>query len=115
MAAPAGTALVYNWTISQSELVKLQVPVTDGSGQAFDVTGWSVDAKIKDAPGGTVLYTWSNINIVVSGTTVTLIVPWTDSSTWTFTGGWYRVKIIHPTDSSQVYRILQGIVQVQPD
>jgi hypothetical protein len=113
MATPQ--VLTYNWTIYQSELVKLQIPVVDGSGQPFDITGWGIDAALKDVPGGTVLYQFPSNNYIISTSTLTLIVPWDLSSTWTFLGGWYRVKILHPTDTSQKYRILQGNFTIQLD
>jgi hypothetical protein len=113
--ANTGIATSFNWTIEEGELVRLRIPVLDADSNPFTVTSWTVDAKIKDRPGGEVLHTWSVGDIEVTGTNVTLTVLPATSIAWTFHRGWYRVKVIHPSDSTQIYRILQGHFRISPD
>lgn len=115
MADVTGTATYYRWVIEQGEKVVLRIPVLDSAGAAFTVTGWSVDAKFKTERGGTVLYTFTPAEYVASGTDVDLTILPATSLVWTFSRGWYRVKVQHPSDATQVHRILQGQFHISPD
>lgn len=116
MTSPPGTALEYNWTVQQGTLVILTIPVLDNLGNPVTVTNWLVDAKIKALRDSTaVLYTFTGSNAVASGTSVQLTVPAADSLLWQFCDAHYRVKLTHPTNSTIVYRILQGILHVSSD
>ncbi len=110
-----GVATRFDWSVDQGELVQLLIPVLDDNDQPFTVTGWSVDAKIKTAPRGTILSTWASQDVIVAGSSVTLSILPATSLGWTFTKGWYRVKIVHPTDATQIYRILDGYLTVNGD
>lgn len=111
----AGTALRYDWTVEQGEFVQLRIPVLDSASAPFTVTGWSVDAKVKHQPGGDVLHTWAPGDITVSGTDVTLAVLPATSLAWMFERGWWRCKIIHPSDATQIHRIVEGVFRVSRD
>lgn len=106
---------VWDWEIAAGVLTQLNIPVLDSAGELFTVNGWSVDAKVKTRPGGSVLHTWQPADIAVAGTSVTLTVLPATSLAWRFTASHYRVKIIHPSDATQIYRILQGRFDVLPD
>lgn len=93
----------------------LSIPVLNAAGAPFTVTGWTVDAKIKDGSGGVTLYTWNSLNIAATGTNVVLTILPATSFGWTFEGGWYRVAIQHPSDATQRYRILEGLFILSDD
>jgi hypothetical protein len=104
----ADTATAYTWRHEQGELDKRRFPVLL-NGAAFDASGWSVDAKIKTGPGGSTLHTWVVGDIAVSGLGVDLtILPATSLAWTTWRRGWFRLKIIHPSDATQIHRIAQG-------
>lgn len=107
----------YGWRIEQGEREALDVPVLD-NGVPRVVTGWTIDAVIKDAPGGTVLYTFPPAQVVINEHIIQLIVPATVSAAWTWTVGWWRVKITAPdTDPAdpETYRVAQGAFLVDRD
>lgn len=114
-ATLTGAATIYDWTVPAGELVQLRFPVLDRDGAPFSVTGWSVDAKIKTRAGGTVLHTWATGDIQTSGAFVTLTVLPATSLGWAFDRGWWRAKVIHPSDATQIYRVIQGRFIVDPD
>ncbi len=105
----------WDWDITAAVLEQLRIPIVDDAGAPFAVSGWSADVKIKTRPGGDVLHTWTSGDVQLAGTNVTLTVLPATSLGWRFVKGWYRVKIEHPTDATQVYRILQGRLTVAPD
>lgn len=109
-----GIVTTYDWTTPQGALDRRSIPVFNSSG-LFPVDGWTVDAKIKDEPGGTVLHAWSLGDISAVGFYVTLTILPATSLGWAFVRGWYRVKVIHPSDATQVSRILQGKFTVSDD
>lgn len=107
--------LTWPWRIEQGEIETLTIPVLDGDDAAVTVTGWTVDAAVKTGPGGPVLYTWPAELAVAAGTTVTLTIPPAVSSAWVWRSAYYRVKVVDPGDATQVHRILQGPIVVDPD
>lgn len=110
-----GAATDYFWSIEQDELVTLQIPVLDSVGSPFDVTGWTVDAKLKAERGGTVLYTFTPAEYLASGTNVELTILPATSLAWVFRHGWHRTKVVHPSDPTQKHRILQGRFRISLD
>lgn len=120
MTAPLGSSdtLTYPWRIEQGERDGIVVTVVDADGAPVTVDGWVVDAKVKAAPGGAVLYSWPADLAVATGTEVEVHVPVSVSSTWTFRRAWYRVKVTDPagtTDDPKVSRIVQGYLSIDPD
>ncbi len=113
MTTAVATTTQYDWLVPQSTLVRLQIPVLDGNGAPFNVTGWSVDAKVHTS-GGTVLYTWLTGDTLASGTNVTLTILPAESALWTFCSALWRVHIQHPSDATQIYRIIEGKFRVDP-
>lgn len=107
----------YGWRIEQGEREALDVPVLD-NGVPRVVTGWTIDAVIKDRPGGTVLYTFPASGISVAGHVVTLTVPGPVSAAWTWTVGWWRLKVTAPNPDSanpETYRVTKGPFLVDRD
>jgi hypothetical protein len=112
-----GRATRYDWTVEQGELVTLRIPVLDSFVSPFDVTGWSVDAKIKSSSDSdaTIIYAFAPGGYVASGTNVYLTILPNTSLAWSFQRAWYRVKVIHPTDSTNIQRVLNGTFLLIPD
>lgn len=106
----------YRWTVEAGEDEILVVPVLDASGNPTSIAGGSVDARIKDRPGGTTYYEWPDelATIESGGTEVHLKVPATVSETWAFTSAWYRVVVTTPGGSPTDQRILEGDFIVSP-
>lgn len=102
-----GLATRFDWVAEKDELIVLQVPVIDSNRDPFDVTGWIVDAKVETrSVGGIVLYGFPVS--LASGTDVFLTIPAATSAAWTFSTARYQLSVQHPTDATQIHRILQG-------
>lgn len=91
----------------------LRVPVVNDVGSPFSIDGWTVDCVIKTRPRGIVLHTFpaDRAVIVDDGETVELTIPAPVSATWTWTTGWWRLKVTDPdspVDNPHVERIAQG-------
>lgn len=109
----------FAWRIEAGERSEISFPVVDADNTPVDVEGWTVDAKIRNRPGGTVLYTFpvDYVSIDSSGT-VTVTIPAPISASWAFTSGWYRVVITDPNSSADdpnAQRVVQGVLVVDPD
>ncbi len=118
MTSPDTTT--WSWRVEGGEREVLVIPVLDDAAAPFSILGWTVDAKIKDQPGGVTLYTWpaEHAEITDGGNTVTLTIPGPVSSTWMFRTGWYRVEVTDPNsdpDDPNTQRILQGPFELDPD
>lgn len=118
MTAPDDTNTLY-WPlrVEQGERKIEDFPVKLGD-DPFDATGWAVDAKIKVRPGGPVLHVFTTAEakiLVDDGTKLRLTILPALSMTWTWTTGWYRIKIIDPEDATNIQRIVQGPLIVDPD
>lgn len=110
---------VFGWRLEAGERAEISFPVVDADDVPVDVEGWTVDAKIRTRPGGTVLYTFpaDYVSIDSSGL-VTVTIPAPVSAAWVFTNGWYRVVITDPNsspDDPNAQRVLQGVVVIDPD
>lgn len=120
MSTPVTHTLYYPWRIEAGEREVLSFPVLNGT-TPFPIPGYTADCKIKDRPGGTVLYTFPAGLAVVSvdGLTVTLTVPPPISLAWTFRYGWWRLKVTEPTPADplnpNIQRIANGPLLVVPD
>lgn len=120
MTSPASDTRVYTWLVEQGERETLTFPVLNEAGSPTVITGWTVDARIKDRPGGATLYTWpSNLaQITGGGSSVTLTIPGPVSAGWTWTTGWFRVKVTDPSSDPAdpaVHRIIAGPLIISPD
>lgn len=108
----------YNWRVQQAARERLIIPILEPDGSPKDVTGYTVDAKIKTEPGGAVLYTWPAGDVDVDGTGVALTIPAAVSALWTWHAGWYRVKLTDPASPAEdpaVSRVLQGAIFIDLD
>lgn len=121
MTSPDDTNTLY-WPIrvEQGERKIEPFPIKLGD-DPFDATGWAVDAKIKVRPGGPVLHTFSTGEdgdariLADDGTKLQLTILPAVSMTWTWTTGWYRIKITDPNDATNIQRIVQGPFIVDQD
>jgi hypothetical protein len=106
----------YPWRIEQGEREQLNFPVLDDDSNLASIADWTVDAQIKDRPGGTVLYVFPPELAVVNGTDhVTLTVPGSVSAAWLWRTGWFRVVIAAPDTGSgepAAHRVLEGTVVI---
>jgi hypothetical protein len=108
----------YDWRVKQDTRELLTVPIIDDSGDPFLLDGWVVDAKIKDRPGGVVLYTWPEVDIYIDEDKVSLLIPAPVSRAWLWRAGWYRLKLVDPASSltdPAISRVLQGAISIDLD
>lgn len=112
MTAPGG-ALTWTWTVEAGERTTLYVPVLDDNNQPLSITGWVVDAVVKDQPGGTVLHTFTTDEAMPDGSRVKLTLDETVTAAFTFRRAWYRVKVVDPVNGP--VRLVQGPFVVSPD
>lgn len=114
-----GDTLEYAWRIEAGERERLSIPVLDEDGSAANLTGFTIDAKIKTAKGsGVVLYAFPPEHITVSAGTVTLLIPGPVSAAWYWTVGWWRMVITAPNPNPldpDSNRVIQGPFVVDPD
>ena len=104
------------WRVEQGERESFTFPVVDNDDTAFPLAGWSVDAKVKDRPGGTTLYTFPGSAVSVVGNEITLTITAAASTAWTFTHGWFRVVIADDDpDDPQKFRVIAGTLVIDPD
>jgi hypothetical protein len=119
VTAPVSTTTrSYAWRISQGAREQLNIPILDGDLTPVTLTGYTVDAVIKDQPGGEVLYTWPAEDVEIAGTAVLLSIPAPVSAEWIWHVGWYRVKLQAPVvdpDDPPVSRVLQGVIVLDLD
>ncbi len=113
------TTTPYSWRIEAGERAEISFNVLDAADTEVDVEGWTIDAKIRTRPGGTVLYTVpvDHASIDSSGT-VTLTIPAPVSAAWAWTTGWWRAVITDPNspaDDPQSQRVIAGPFVVDPD
>lgn len=119
MTSPDDT-LVWPLTVEQGEKEVYPFPILLG-GEAADVAGWTIDAKIKTRPGGPVLHTFiatgenAEVKILEGGTTLELTINPAVSAAWTWTSGWYRIKLTDPGDATNVQRVVEGAFIVNQD
>lgn len=109
--------LSYTWRIQAGERETLNIPVLDEADDPASVDGWTVDAVIKDRPGGILLHAFAGANAVIESGTVRLVVPAATSRAWVWRNGWWRLVVINPAnpDDPAAYRLVQGPVVVDPD
>lgn len=106
------------WRIKAGQREQRTFDVNDTGGEV-DVTGWTVDAKIRTRPGGLAVHVFPDQHITVAGGEVTLTIPAPTSAVWTWATGWYRCVLTNPDspdpDDPQSSRVLEGVFVVDPD
>lgn len=112
----AGDTTTFVWRVESGEREILTFSVQDADGDTSPIPGWSVDAEIRRYPGGPLLYTFptGDAELVGGGAGVRLTVPEDVSTAWTFTSGWYRVRVSDPASAPALnaQRVLQGTLIV---
>jgi len=109
----------FTWRIEAGEREVLSVPMLQADGVTpKDVTGYSVDAKIRDEQGGEVLYTFPPEHITISGSDIELLIPGPVSAAWVWSVGWWRMVITVPDPDPldpETDRVVQGAFIVDAD
>lgn len=119
---------IRDWHITSGERSTRSFPVYNAGNALATITDWTVLVVFKTRRGGEVLYTLPAEHITIIDTTVgavttpdstvRMVVPGPVSAAWTFTSGYYSVRITDPDtdptdpDSS---RVLAGGVWVDAD
>lgn len=107
----------FTWRIEQGEREQLTIPIYDENNSLAFITGWTIDAQIKDRPGGDTLYVFPDelAQVFGGGAFIGLTVPAPVSAAWLWRTGWFRVVITEP-DTGPVdptsYRVLEGPVVI---
>lgn len=115
-----GRTTVAEWQINANAREQRTFDVLNGADDEVDITGWTVDARIRTRPGGITLHTFPDemIEVDPSGQ-VTLTIPAPTSAAWAWPTGWYRIRVEDPdspdADNPDASRTLQGPVVVNPD
>ena len=115
-----GSTTVAEWQITANAREQRTFDVLDGENDEVDISGWTVDARIRTRPGGLTLHAFPEdmISIDPSGQ-VTLTVPAPVSKAWAWTTAWYRIRVEDPdspdADDPDASRTLEGPVVVKPD
>ena len=116
--------LTYVWELEGGQDAELTVPITEG-GDPVDLTGRTVDVKVRTQPGGSVLYQLPAsaaelIHVDHSDAAtpdgVRLSIPGAVSRAWfpAWSTGWWRMVITEP-EGSDPERVVQGPFIVNPD
>lgn len=117
--------LEYVWELEGGQDAELVVPITEG-GDPVDLTGRSVDVKVRTQPGGPVLYQFpTDMSELVhvnhedqdKPDGVRLTVPGSVSRGWypVWSTGWWRMVISGTGDDPDPERVVQGPFIVNPD
>jgi hypothetical protein len=105
------------WRISANQRERRSFDVFDGPTEV-DITGWTIDAKIRTRPGGDILHTFPAERAVIESGRVVCTIPAPISAAWAWTSGWYRIVVTNPAspaDDPDRSRVLQGPLVVDPD
>lgn len=121
----AEDTLEYAWELEGGQDAELVVPITEG-GEPLDLTGRTVDVKVRTQPGGPVLYQFpesfselihqNHADLEVADA-VRITIPGDTSRTWypVWSTGWWRMVITGPDSGGQPERVVQGPFIVNPD
>ena len=120
MTAAGNDTRTFAWRVEQGERETLSIPIFSDPAEAEerDVTGWTVDAKVKTRPMGEVLYTWPAEHVTIIGNDVELVLPGPVSAQWDWIVGWFRVRLTAPDydpADPDTSRVIQGPFAVDPD
>ena len=108
-------AAIANLTIDQGTTFSSDVTVKDSNGNAFDLTGYTAEAKMAKGYSSTRTRTTMTTTIAADATTgvVTLSLTATQSASLDAERYVYDLEITQ-TSSSNVTRVIEGIITVRP-
>lgn len=119
MTSPNTDTRHWTWRVEAGEREAIDIPILQSDDVTpQDLTGYTIDAKIKTRPGGTVLYTFPLSQVIVEDNIITLVIPAPVSATWTWSVGWWRLKVTAPDPDPadpETDRVIQGAFIVDPD
>jgi hypothetical protein len=124
-ASLSGDTLNYPWRIEAGERERLSIPVLTEDGTPADLTGYTIDAVIRDRQGGVVIYEFPPEHVTVEvpedpeePSAIVLLIPAPISAAWTWTIGWWRLLITAPVvdpEDPDTHRIIQGPFTISLD
>jgi len=108
-------AAIANLTIDQGTTFSSDVTVKDSNGNAFDLTGYTAEAKMAKGYSSTRTRTTMTTTIAADATTgvVTLSLTATETAGLDAERYVYDLEITQ-TSSSNVTRVIEGIITVRP-
>ena len=108
-------AAIANLTIDQGTTFNSDVTVKDSNGNAFDLTGYTAEAKMAKGYSSTRTRTTITTTIAADATTgvVTLSLTATESAGLDAERYVYDLEITQ-TSSGSVTRVIEGIITVRP-
>ena len=108
-------AAIANLTIDQGTTFSSDVTVKDSNGNAFDLTGYTAEAKMAKGYSSTHTRTTMTTTIAADATTgvVTLSLTATETAGLDAERYVYDLEITQ-TSSSNVTRVIEGIITVRP-
>lgn len=105
-------AAVHNLYIDQGSDFTVQVGVYDDSNAAWDLTGYSADAKLKKSFSSSTSTSFiANVSGSISGTVVLTLLA---STTATLEAGRYLYDVVVTSAGGTKTRVIEGVVTVNP-
>jgi hypothetical protein len=103
-------ATKHHFPIDQGTTFEMDINLNDENGDELDTTGWSARGKFRKH------FTSSNsVSFTTAIANGSLTLTLTAAQTANVVAGRYVYDIELVDDSSQVYRILEGIVTIRPE
>jgi len=105
-------AAVHNLYIDQGSDFTVQVGVYDDSNAAWDLTGYSAEAKLKKSFSSSTATSFiANISGTTAGTVVLTLLA---STTATLEAGRYLYDVVVTSAGGTKTRVIEGVVTVNP-
>lgn len=114
-----GVTTEYVWRLPAGARDEITFPILESDESSASVLGWDVDAKVRQYPGGPVLYTFpvELAHVVSGGTRVRLTLPAPITAAFRFSCGWWRVVVSDPASDvadPSASRVIQGLLVLDP-
>lgn len=108
-------ATVRNLVIDQGSTFSISITVSDYTGSAIDLTGYTLRSQLRKSYHSN---TYTSFTVVSNDPTdgeITLSLTATQTSALKYGRYVYDVEIVSPAPASEVTRILEGIITVNPE